>query len=90
MGSIPAPNQIDELIDVLLKRAPELQAAGYTSISIGELSATFGPPPAPPTDMRGFDVSSNDSPPPPLDPLQDPATYPGGRVPGFQRPKKSS
>ena len=77
----PPPHPAEALIDVIIRRAPELIAVGVISLSIDGLSATLAKPApvAPPPD-RG--------PPPPrqhIDPLRDPSTYPGGKVPGFTR-----
>lgn len=70
-----------ELLDLILARAPALIAAGITSVSIDGLSATLArPAPAAPAHV--------DRPKPPrghIDPMRDPSTYPGGKVPGFTR-----
>lgn len=73
-----------DLIDLLIRRAPALYAAGVTSLSIDGLSATIGAAVAQPTE------SDETVTPPPkqhIDPMQDPASYPSGRVPGFTRPQ---
>ena len=78
---LPAPSELDTLISTLVKRAPELIAAGVTSISLGELSATLErPPPAPPQQ-----IEKRPAPRDHVDPMRDPSTYVGGKVPGFTR-----
>lgn len=65
-------------IDLVLRRAAELRAAGV--LSIGPECATFAPAdPTPPTatDIKNDETESG------LDALHDPATYAGGFVPGF-------
>jgi hypothetical protein len=84
----PAPDP-DVMLLLFVKRAPDLRAAGITSVSLDGFTVTLGPPdpvhtaPEPP---------EGDAPPPPPEPsdnpMQDAATYGGGRVPGFQKPKK--
>lgn len=70
-----------ELIDLLIDRAPKLIAAGITSLSIEGMSATLSKPAPAPASI---------APPKPIarqhiDPMRDPSTYPGGKVPGFTR-----
>lgn len=72
-----------ELLDLLIARAPALIAAGITSVSIEGLSATLAPPPpvAPPASKaKAQPVAKSHT-----NPMLDPSTYPGGRVPGFTR-----
>lgn len=79
--------EIDNMIALLVRCAPELREAGITSLTIGDVSLTLAD--APPLDLRGVEVASADAPPPPpTDPMADPASYPGGRIPGFVRPPK--
>jgi len=75
------PRESEALLDLLIKRAPALIAAGVTSVQIEGLSATLSPPPAPPPlNAKPQPVAK-----PHIDPMRDPSTYPGGRVPGFTR-----
>lgn len=76
------PRPAAELLDLIIARAPALIAAGVTSLSIEGLSATLSrPAPAP--------AARADKPAPPprrhIDPMRDPSTYPGGKIPGFTR-----
>jgi len=83
------PKAINAALDVIIARAPDLRRAGITELTVGDLSLTIGAPwHDPPTDARGLVVEHEAPPPDPVDPLNDAATYPGGRVPGFQRPKE--
>jgi hypothetical protein len=70
-----------ELLDLLVDRAPGLIAVGVTSISIDGLSATLARPPATPPAGAVTKPRAKQH----VDPLLDPATYPGGRVPGYTR-----
>lgn len=88
-----SPIEISKLIDLVIERAPALAAAGVTSLTVdGTLSITLAPPTGP-TDLRGLQMPDTDEgagpPPTHIDPMQDPSTYPGGRVPGFTRPPRS-
>lgn len=78
------PRELSEAIDLILARAPALIAAGVTSVSTPGFSITLAPPPPPAAVVP---------PPPPAkvftDPLSDPSTFPGGRVPGFRREGES-
>lgn len=68
-------------IDLLISRSGELRNAGVLSIEIDGCAATFAPLPAlvvPVGDIDPPDESASGS-----DPLHDPASYPGGVVPGF-------
>ena len=85
------PKAINAAIDAIIARASDLRRAGITELSVGELRLVVGTPwidmPAV-TDARGLVVPPEAPPTEPVDPLNDAATYPGGRVPGFQRPKE--
>ena len=77
----PSPPSPAELIALIAERAPALIAAGVTSLKIGEFSVEMSRPTPPP---------AADPPPAPAvrgrsNPLDDPSTYPGGRVPGYSR-----
>lgn len=98
------PKAINAAIDAIIARAPDLRRAGITELSVGDLSLTIGAPlydwPGPGPVLADADAKNPlafrvGTPPPadapqpdPVDPLNDAATYPGGRVPGFQRPKE--
>lgn len=77
------PTPAADLIDLLIRRAPALYAAGVTSLSMDGFAVTLS---APASELP----DAEDAPPPPkqhIDPMQDPASYPSGRVPGFTRPQ---
>lgn len=87
------------LLDLVIDRAPRLRAAGVTHLQLDGFAVTLAPADAPlSTSAIGIDVqpSRRDDDPAdedtgtrrPGDPLGDPATYAGGRVPGFRRPPK--
>lgn len=69
------------VIDVLVKRAPDLRAAGVASLQVspqdGRISVVFLPPDHKPAD-EWIEVQPE---PEPRDPLSDPDTYAGGVVP---------
>lgn len=66
---------------VLAEQAPALIAAGVTSLRVGDFEATLAPPPAAPAALPKSRVPARQH----IDPLRDPSTYTGGRVPGFTR-----
>jgi hypothetical protein len=66
---------------VLVQEAPALIAAGVTSLRVGDIEATLAPPPAKPENLPKARAPARQH----IDPLRDPSTYPGGRVPGFTR-----
>ena len=80
------PPTAAELIDLLIDRAPRLIAVGITSLSIDGMSATLSKPAA---------VAAPAGKPQPVakqhsDPMRDPATYQGGKVPGFTREEEKT
>jgi len=72
------------LLDLVIARAADLHAAGITSLSLDGIAVTIAAPPVKP------DAPEDAAPPAEAhtDPLNDPSTYPGGKVPGFTRPEK--
>jgi hypothetical protein len=80
-----------ELLDLVVARAPELAAAGVASVTIEGFSLMLRPrrlaPPGSPTD-EDEEEAVEPSTPSDVDPLSDPATFAGGRVPGYPRPRK--
>lgn len=85
------PQAMNMLIDAVIARAEDLRRAGITSMSVGDVSIVVGTPwHDPPTDARGLVVEGEQPPPAEthIDPMQDRATYGGGAVPGFKRPKE--
>ena len=75
------------LLDLLISNAAALHAAGITSLTLDGLSVTLTAPPSPPPPPRAKG-KADDEPAPGqsyVDPLNDPSTYPGGRLPGFTR-----
>lgn len=71
-----------DLIALIIARAPALHAAGVTSLSIDGFAVTLTAPPAPVAALPEPPAATQH-----IDPMQDPATFPGGRIPGFTRPK---
>ena len=68
-----------ELLDLAIRRAPAARAAGLLSIEVvadgATVRAALAPAdPTPPDDSDAADDVISD-------PLNDPATYPGGRIP---------
>ena len=69
-------------IDLVIERAPDLIAAGITSLSIDGLAVTLSAPPPEPSATEAPTAAPVHS-----DPLMDGATFPGGAVPGFKLDK---
>jgi hypothetical protein len=78
------PADLDALCSVIAQHAPGLREAGVTSLELDDVKIAIAPAvPNVPIDMKeGKDPVA-------IDPLDDPETY-GGRVPGFQRPRRKS
>jgi len=77
----PGKPVAEHLIDLLIARAPALIAAGVTSLAIEGMSATLSPPaPVAAAAPEAKPVARQH-----VDPMRDPSTYPGGKVPGFTR-----
>lgn len=76
-----------ELLDVLVKRAPALRAAGVRSVIVEGLSFELDPtePPAPraPSKRELEALKRQEI---PADPFDDPMSYPAGFVPRRLRP----
>ena len=72
----------DEWMDTVIRRAAELRKAGVTTVAIDGCSVTLAPEAAP-IDITEHEVVAEAD----ADPLNSPATYADGRVPGFERPK---
>ena len=69
-----------ELMDLIADRAAALIAAGVTSLTIDGFSVQLAKPtPAATAEPAKPRAKQH------VGPLLDPATYPGGRVPGFTR-----
>jgi hypothetical protein len=68
-----------ETLTLIADRAEALRKAGVLVVQVGEFSAQLAPwnDPGQPDRSPAEQTYS--------DPLLDPATYPGGRVPGFER-----
>jgi hypothetical protein len=67
-------------LELLAKHAADLRASGVTRVRAGDFEADLAPE-APPATEPSTDESHLYSP----DPLDDPATFPGGRVPTYRR-----
>jgi len=74
------PTSVEPWIAMVKLHAVELRSLGVLAIGIGEWSATFAPPDPPPVEVDKNPPAVEE---PPLDPLNDPASYPGGQMPGF-------
>lgn len=92
---MPPKRDPASILDAIIERAPRLHAAGIKSLSFDGLSVELGTPmlnPLVELSRRGKPEPKQDDGDPPdedaADPLNDRATYAGGRVPGFTRPKK--
>ncbi|MGE5802953.1 MAG: hypothetical protein ACM358_11925 [Gemmatimonadota bacterium] len=68
------------LLELVIRRAPAMLAAGITHLSIDGFSVTLSPPPPPAPNVKPEPIAKSH-----IDPLRDPSTYPGGKVPGFTR-----
>lgn len=71
----------ENLIDLIIARAPELHAAGVTSLSMDGIAVTLVRPPEKPSALP----PPKEQPQQHIDPLKDSSTYPGGRIPSFKR-----
>lgn len=80
--SLPASTRLaaEDLVDLIIRRAPELVAVGVTSLTVEGLSVHLSAPPPPPPNIKPEPIAKSH-----IDPLRDPSTYPGGKVPGFTR-----
>jgi hypothetical protein len=85
-----------EWLALLIEQGPALRAAGYSSLDINgdHISARLAPPYGEPLPQRGqivatvADVRALAGDPEPdseVDALDDPDSYPGGVVPGYER-----
>lgn len=88
----PAKRDPASILDAILERVPRMRSLGVLSFATGDMSLTLTAD-APLLDLRGTVVEKKrdeDEKPDDdeTDPLNDRATYGGGRVPGFTRPKK--
>ena len=96
----PAKRDPASILDAILDRVPRMREYGVLSVAHEGLTVTLAPmPPAPyvirehPGTARQIsgkvsEDADDEKPPEVTDPLMDAATYGGGRVPGFARPKK--
>jgi hypothetical protein len=75
------PPDAAAMLDLLIDRAPALIAVGVTTLEIEGLSVTLQRPAAAMTALPKAEPVAKQH----TDPLRDPSTYPGGRVPGFTR-----
>lgn len=71
-----------QLLDLLIDRAPKLREAGVLRVQLEGLLSFELAPVAPEIDDGEDRQPENYE---HSDPLQDPATFPGGHVPGFRR-----
>lgn len=69
-----------QLLDLLIDRAPKLREAGVMRVELEGLCLVLAPPEQMLDDREERDEDIEHA-----DPLQDPATFPGGRVPGYRR-----
>lgn len=68
------------LIEIIIQQAPQLIAVGVTSLTVDGLSVTLSAPPPKAPNVKPEPIAKSH-----IDPLRDPSTYPGGRVPGYTR-----
>lgn len=87
-------------LDDLIARADELRAKGFLSVALDGVAVTLAPA-APTSDAPAVVCTGGEctetrhvapcplapTSPTHIDPMQDPASYQGGVVPGFKRPK---
>lgn len=69
-----------DVLTLIAERAETLRKAGVLVVQVDGFSAQFAPWHDPGVPERERTTAEQYS-----DPLLDPATYPGGRVPGFER-----
>ncbi len=74
-------NSTREWIDMVLECADSLRAKGVLSITVGDRAVSLAPLPVVPAKDDSKPVEQE---PDIVDPFQDPASYPGGLVPGFR------
>jgi hypothetical protein len=67
-----------EFVALLEQHAPRLRDAGVLSIQVDGAGATFAPAPPPKVDLQAAAQPATS------DPLDDPALYQGGAVPGYE------
>jgi hypothetical protein len=78
--------ELEDMLVRLTKLAPAMRTAGMTHVAIGELSFSLAP-----ADVEADEIDAPTAPPQShIDPMKDASTYVGGRVPGYQRPKKGT
>jgi hypothetical protein len=73
--------ELDAMIGLIVRRAPELIAAGVTSLSLDGVAVTLAPPPPKVGSMPAAAAPAA----PHTNPLHDRSTFHGGVVPGFTR-----
>lgn len=80
----PKMSPIEELLEMVERRAPALRVAGLGSLRVDGFEIFLRDPDPRAVEIGAAEarVQEEDD----ADPLNDPATYPGGRVAGFQRP----
>ncbi len=71
-------NERQESINQLIANAHKLRAAGVLSLNVNGMAVTLAPAPPAPLPIEHAEIV-----PEYADPLDDPATYAGGRVPKF-------
>lgn len=72
-----------ETLSILRDMAPALRAAGVRRFKIGDVEADLAPPDPPAPERTRNDERTIEY----DDPLDDPSTFGGGKVPGFERPE---
>lgn len=77
----PTTPRADDWIDTVISRAVEMRAAGISTITIDGCSVTLTALESPIADLEAVVTEAE----PDADPLNSPATYADGRVPGFER-----
>ncbi len=91
-------NELEEILDLIAERAPGLREH-VSTLKIGDIAIDLrpveptGPSPADAARQAALDQAMAQRERATLDPLDDPMTFPGGRVPRFpdrQRPREES
>lgn len=83
MPPAPKPPSAADMIKLIIEQAPALIDVGVTELAIDGFAVKLARPARPPADMpapKGAPIAKQH-----VDPMSDPSTYPGGRVPGYTR-----
>ena len=73
--------ELGKTLDVLIEKAKGLRSAGVSNLAMGSISINLLPEEATDPGVKRSEPEQKDF----ADPLDDPASYGGGVVPGFKR-----